>query len=90
MIEGCKVLDTTFSDPDRYPSLVELEVCLPGIVKVGKKTRDVHERLFMDEHLPRLKGFGRLSTRSTPSGVERIQSVGAFESVAGAYYRAST
>jgi len=55
-------LDATFSDTNRYPSLEELELCSILVAQVGKKGRDTHTRLRMDNYLPRLKAMGRLST----------------------------
>jgi len=60
MTEGFNVLDTTFSDTDKYPSLKELEVCSFLVTQTGKTGRDMHERLSIDEYLPRLKAMGRL------------------------------
>lgn len=62
--EGCKVLDATFSDTDRYPSLKELEVCSFLVTQGGKRGRDTYERLCMDEYLPRLKAVARLPVYS--------------------------
>ena len=60
MIEGCQMLDATFSDINRFPSLEELEMCSPLVTQTRKKGRDIHKRLCMDEYLPRLKAMGRL------------------------------
>jgi len=62
MAEGCRVLDATFSDMDRYPSLQELEMCSLSMAQFGKKGKDAHERMCMDEYLPCLKAIGRLPT----------------------------
>ena len=64
MIEGCMILDSTFSDTFRFPSFVELEVCSLGVTQIGRKVKDMHEPLCMDEYLPRLKALGRLPVRS--------------------------
>lgn len=88
IIECCRVLDRTFSDTDRYPSLVELEVCSLGANNVRKKGEDVHERLCMDEHLPRLKALGRLLA-SSRRPVGSVRPVDTFGSVANAYYKDS-
>ena len=60
MTEGCEILDATFSDTEKYPSLKELEVCSFLVTQARKSGRDTYERLSMDEHLPRLKAMGRL------------------------------
>ena len=60
MTEGFDVLDATFSDTDKYPSLEELEVCSFLVTQAGKTGRDTHERLSIGEYLPRLKAMGRL------------------------------
>lgn len=89
-IEGYKVLDATFSDVEKYPSLVELEVCSSRGTRVGREARVTLERLCVDERLPRLKALGRLPPSPQPEPVECVQSVDTFGSVAGAYYRALT
>ena len=86
MAEGCKVLDDTFSDIDRYPSLVELEICSLEITRIGKDRRDTHKQLYVDEHLPRLKALGRLPPSRQPGPTKTVCSVDTFGSVAGAYY----
>jgi hypothetical protein len=90
MIEGCKVLDSTFSDTDRYPSLVEFEVVRPvGETNFGRlKAGDAHERVYMDEYLPRLKALGKLPASGTRK-VESVRPVDTFGSVADAYYKDS-
>lgn len=84
--ENCRIIDNTFSDTDRYPSLVELEVCSFDVVKIGWTARDKHARLSFDEHLPRLRALGRLPTSGTRS-VESVRPVDTFGSVADAYYK---
>ena len=60
MVEEFETLDSTFSDTNQYPSLKEFEVCSDLVTKEGRKGRDTHERLCVDEYLPRLKAMGRL------------------------------
>lgn len=59
-VESCRILDNTFSDTDKYPSLVEFEVGSLKETTVGRKARDVYERLCYDEYFPRLRESGRL------------------------------
>lgn len=87
MIEGCRILDNTFSDTDRYPSLVQFEMCSPGVgAKNWVKGRYKHERLNMDDYFPRLRALGKLPARSTRS-VESVRPIDTFVSVADAYYK---
>jgi len=58
--EDFEPLDSTFSDTNLFPSLKELEVCSDLVTQEGKRERDTHERLCLDECLPRLKAMGRL------------------------------
>ena len=87
-VEGCRALDNTFSDTDRYPSLVELEVVLFGMTEFRREEKCTLKRLCMDEHLPRLKALGRLPSSSTRSS-ESVRPVDTFGSVADAYYKDS-
>jgi hypothetical protein len=87
-VEGCEILDTTFSDVEKYPSLVELEVCLFKTTRIGREARVTYERLCVDECLPRLKALGRLPPGPQSKPVECVRSVDTFGSVAGAYYKA--
>ena len=87
MIEGCRVLDSTFSDKDRYPSLMELEVVRSvGVADIERKASQKYERVDMDEYLPRLKALGRLPADG-PRKVESVRLVDTFCSVADAYYK---
>lgn len=89
--KGWKVLDDTFSDIDRYPALVELELCSLKVTEVGGKImmRDTYERLCADEYLPRLKALGRLPVCSSARPVESVRPVVTFGSIADAYYKNS-
>ena len=60
MMESCRVLDATFSDTKRYPSLKDFEVCSSAVARIGEEGWDTYERLCMDPYLPRLKAMGRL------------------------------
>ena len=86
MAEGCRVLDNTFSDIDRYPSLVELEICSLELTRVGRDGRDTHKRLYVDERLPRLRALGRLPPSRRQEPAQTVRPVDTFGSVAGAYY----
>ena len=89
MIEGCRVLDNTFSDTDRYPSLVEFEVVRSFRVSDIERNADLRcERVHMDEYLPRLKASGKLPSNDTRK-VESVRPVDTFDLVAGAYYKDS-
>ncbi|KAF9778941.1 hypothetical protein BJ322DRAFT_463498 [Thelephora terrestris] len=86
-IEECKLLDATFSDTQRYPSLMELNVCSFKVTSwMGRQAGDTHEQLCLDEHLPRLMALGRLPPSTQPEPAERARPVDTFGSVAGAYY----
>ena len=64
----CRLLDNTFSDTDRYPSLVEFELVRSVEVRRigGRVSEETHARLVhLDKFLPRLKGLGRLPTDGT-------------------------
>jgi len=61
MMEEYAIMDVTFSNTDRYPSLKEFEVCSDLEVQSGKGGRDAYRRLYMGEYLPRLRASGRLS-----------------------------
>ena len=58
--EDCKILDATFSDIDRYPSLKQLDLCLPPAPKGEEKGKGTHGGLEMKAYFPRLKAMGRL------------------------------
>jgi len=58
--EDYAVLDVTFSDANRYPSLREFEVCSDLVARGGNGGRDVYKRLRVGEYLPRLRALGRL------------------------------
>ena len=71
MIERCAVLDDTFSDTDRYPSLIEFEVHSLDCAQCrGKGLGDAYTTM-----------FGRIF--STPEGIE---SVGCWWDAAGRIY----
>ena len=82
MIWCCAVLDDTFSDTDRYPSLIEFEVRSLDVPDVRVRDRETHIRLCLDEYFPRLKALGRLVVGNTQS-VETTRLVDTFGSVPG-------
>jgi hypothetical protein len=86
-IEVCEILDSTFSDTDRYPSLVEFEVVrLVGVTKTGmtELSHTYEVDLDMDEYLPRLKALGVLPA-SRMRGVGFVRPIESFGSAVGDY-----
>ena len=75
MIEHCAVLDDTFSDTDRYPSLIEFEVRSLDVPDVTVGNQEVHIRLCVDEYFPRLKALGRLAV----GGPQLVESTRSFK-----------
>ena len=65
MILYCAILDDTFSDTDRYPSLLEFEIRSLEVPNVRVKNWETHIRLCLDEYFPRLKALGRLAVAGT-------------------------
>ena len=59
-IEDYEILDTTFSDADKYPFLKELEICSLLMAQGGEKGGNTRGHFWMDEHLPRVRAMGRL------------------------------
>ena len=83
MIDHCAVLDDTFSDTDRYPSLIEFEIRSLDVPGDTERDRETHIRLCLDEHLPRLRALGRLAVGDAHP-VESTLSDDTFGSVADA------
>ena len=59
-IEDYEILDTTFSDADKYPFLKELEICSLLMTQGGEKGGNTRGHFWMDEYLPRVRVMGRL------------------------------